>query len=89
MLGGNAGFAAGRAAADRAYAARPGGLGGVRADARAHRAVLGRIVRYLARGHADRLFPDIAPASARETTCTRSRSGRRRSPRLVHVDRDR
>ena len=50
MPGGKAGFVVGRAAAERACAARPGGLDGVRADARAHRAVLGRIVRYLARG---------------------------------------
>ena len=38
----------------------------MRADARAHRAVLGRIVRYLARGHADRQFPDIGTGIPKE-----------------------
>jgi hypothetical protein len=43
-LGGKANFKVDRDAAERAYAAWPGGLDGVRADARAHRAVLGRTV---------------------------------------------
>ena len=49
LLGGRANFAVDRAAAERAYVAWPGGLDGVRADARAHRAVLGRMVQHLAR----------------------------------------
>src|SRR5712692_8288841 len=49
LLGGKANFAVDRRAAEQAYAAWPGGLDGVRADARSHRAVLGRIARYLAR----------------------------------------
>jgi S-adenosyl methyltransferase len=48
LLGGKANFAVDRDAAQAAYAAWPGGLDGVRSDARAHRALLGRVVRYLA-----------------------------------------
>jgi hypothetical protein len=48
LLGGRANFEVDRLAADQAYAAYPGGLDGVRADVRAHRALLGRVVRYLA-----------------------------------------
>jgi hypothetical protein len=47
LLGGKANFKVDREAAERAYAAWPGGLDGVRADARAHRAVLGCVVSYL------------------------------------------
>ena len=86
MPGGTAEFAAGRAAAERAYAARPGGLDGVRADAR--RAVLGRIVRYLARGHADRQFPDIGTGIPKEDNVHEVAQREAPESRLVHVDRD-
>ena len=48
-----------RKATERAYAAWPGGLVGVQADARAHQAVLGRVVRYLAAEAGIRQFLDI------------------------------
>jgi hypothetical protein len=44
ILGTHTNFKVGRKAAERAYAAWPGGLDSVRADARARRAVLGRVV---------------------------------------------
>jgi len=44
LLGGKANFKVDREAAERAYVAWPGGLDGVRADSRAHRAVVGRFV---------------------------------------------
>src|SRR5215475_12149773 len=47
LLGGLANFAVDRQAAERAFASYAGGLDGARADARAHRALLGRVVRYL------------------------------------------
>lgn len=55
-LGDKANFAVDREAAERAYAVWPGGLDGVRADVRAHRALLGRVGRYLAAGPASASF---------------------------------
>jgi S-adenosyl methyltransferase len=80
LLGGKANFSVDRAAAERAYAAWPGGLDGVRADARAHRAVLGRIVRTSRGTRGSDSSSTSAPASPRKETCTRSRSGKRRNP---------
>jgi hypothetical protein len=47
LLGGQANFEVDREAAERAYAAWPGGIDAVRADVREHRAAQGRVVRYL------------------------------------------
>src|ERR1700678_219703 len=66
LLGGGANFVVDRAAADRAYAAWPGGLAGARADALAHRALLGRVVRYLAGEEGVRQFLDIGTGIPRE-----------------------
>ena len=65
LLGGKANFAVDREAAEWAYAAWAGGLDGVRADARAHRAVLGRVVRLLAADAGIRQFLDIGTGSTK------------------------
>ncbi len=49
LLGGHANFEVDRQAAERAYAAWPGGIDAVRADVREHRAAQGRVIRYLVR----------------------------------------
>ena len=59
LLGGRANFAVDRDAAEQAYTAWPGGIDGVRADARAHRALLGRVVAFLAGEAGIRQFLDI------------------------------
>src|ERR1700685_846806 len=50
LLGGQANFEVDREAAERAYAAWPGGIDAVRADVREHRAAQGRVVRSLVGG---------------------------------------
>ena len=66
LVGGSANFRVDREAAERAYTAWPGGLAGVRADALAHRALLGRIVRYLVRDAGVRQFLDIGTGIPKE-----------------------
>src|SRR6266571_5788769 len=66
LLGGKANFAVDREAAERAYAAWPGGLDGVRADARAHRAVLGRVVSFLVEDAGVSQFLDIGTGIPKE-----------------------
>jgi hypothetical protein len=88
LLGGKANFAVDRVAAERAYAAWPGGLDGVRADARAHRAVLGRIVRYLTREAGIRQFLDIGTGIPKEDNVHEVAQREARESRVVYVDRD-
>jgi len=88
LLGGKANFAVDRAAAERAYAAWPGGLDGVRADARAHRAVLGRMVRYLARDAGIRQFLDIGTGIPKEDNVHEVAQREVPETRVVYVDRD-
>ncbi len=88
LLGGKANFSVDRAAAERAYAAWPGGLDGVRADARAHRAVLGRIVRYLARDAGIRQFLDIGTGIPKEDNVHEVAQRAAPESRVVYVDRD-
>ena len=88
LLGGRANFSVDRAAAERAYAAWPGGLDGVRADARAHRAVLGRIVRYLARDAGIRQFLDIGTGIPKEGNVHEVAQREAPESRVVYVDRD-
>jgi len=88
LLGGKANFSVDRAAAERAYAAWPGGLDGVRADARAHRAVLGRIVRYLARDAGIRQFLDIGTGIPKEDNVHEVAQREAPESRVVYVDRD-
>ncbi len=87
-LGGKANFAVDRAAAERAYAAWPGGLDGVRADARAHRAVLGRMVRHLARDAGIRQFLDIGTGIPKEDNVHEVAQREAPTTRVVYVDRD-
>jgi hypothetical protein len=59
LLGGTDNFAVDREVATHAFAAYPGGLDGARADARANRAFLGRVVAHLVRDVGIRQFLDI------------------------------
>jgi S-adenosyl methyltransferase len=88
LLGGKANFAVDREAAERAYAAWPGGLGGVRADARAHRALLGRVIRYLAAEEGIRQFLDIGTGIPREDNVHEVAQRVASDARIVYVDYD-
>jgi hypothetical protein len=88
LLGGRANFAVDRAAAERAYAAWPGGLEGVRADARAHRALLGRVVRYLAAEEGIRQFLDIGTGIPKQNNVHEVAQRVAPEARIVYVDYD-
>ena len=88
LLGGRANFAVDRAAAEQAYAAWPGGLDGVRADARAHRAFLGRVVRYLAVEAGIRQFLDIGAGIPKENNVHEAAQRVAPQARIVYVDYD-
>ena len=88
LLGGKANFAVDREAAERAYAAWPGGLDGVRADARAHRALLGRVVRYLADEAGIRQFLDIGTGIPKEDNVHEVAQRAAPEARIVYVDYD-
>jgi hypothetical protein len=88
LLGGKANFAVDRRAAERAYAAWPGGLDGVRADARAHRALLGRVVRYLAGEAGIRQFLDIGTGIPKENNTHEVAQQVAPDSRIVYVDYD-
>jgi hypothetical protein len=89
LLGGTANFKVDREAAERAYAAWPGGLDGVRADARAHRALLGRVVRYLVREAGIRQFLDIGTGIPKENNVHEVAQREAPESRVVYVDKDR
>lgn len=88
LLGGRANFAVDREAAERAYAAWPGGLEGVRADARAHRALLGRVVRYLAKEAGIRQFLDIGTGIPKENNTHDVAQRVAPEARIVYADYD-
>lgn len=88
LLGGKANFAVDRAAAERAYAAWPGGLDGVRADARLQRAVLSRMVRYLVREAGVRQFLDIGAGIPTEDSVHEVAQREAPGSRVVYADRD-
>jgi hypothetical protein len=88
LLGGKANFAVDREAAERAYAAWPGGLDGVRADARAHRALLGRVVRYLVGEAGIRQFLDIGTGIPKENNVHEVAQQVAPESRIVYVDYD-
>jgi hypothetical protein len=88
LLGGKANFKVDREASERAYAAWPGGLDGVRADARAHRAVLGRVVRYLVHDAGVRQFLDIGTGIPKENNVHEVAQREVPECRIVYVDRD-
>jgi hypothetical protein len=88
LLGGRANFAVDREAAERAYAAWPGGLDGVRADAREHRALLGRVVRHLAAEEGIRQFLDIGTGIPKENNVHEVAQSVAPDARIVYVDYD-
>lgn len=88
LLGGRANFAVDRRAAEQAYAAWPGGLDGVRADARAHRAVLGRVVGHLVDEAGTRQFLDIGSGIPKENSVHEVAQRAAPESRIVYVDYD-
>ena len=88
LLGGTNHFAVDREVAQHAFAAYPGGVDGARADARANRAFLGRVVRYLAGEAGIRQFLDIGTGipSADNTHAVAQQAVS--SARIVYVDND-
>jgi SAM-dependent methyltransferase len=88
LLGGKANFAVDREAAELAYAAWPGGLDGVRADVRSHRALLGRVVRYLAVEAGVRQFLDIGTGIPKEDNVHEVAQRIAAESRIVYVDYD-
>jgi hypothetical protein len=88
LLGGRANFAVDRAAAERAYAAWPGGLDGVRADAREHRALLGRVVRHLAAEEGIRQFLDIGTGIPQQNNVHEVAQQLAPDARVVYADYD-
>jgi hypothetical protein len=88
LLGGRANFEVDRAAAEQAYAAWPGGIDGVRADVRAHRALLGRVVRYLAGEAGLRQFLDIGTGIPKENNTHEVAQRVAPQARVVYADYD-
>ena len=88
LLGGGANFAVDRAAGERAYAAWPGGIAKVRADALAHRALLGRVVRYLVRVAGITQFLDIGTGIPKENNVHEVAQLVAPEARVVYVDHD-
>jgi len=88
LLGSTANYEVDRAAAERAYAAWPGGIEAVRSDVRQHRAALGRVVRFLARDAGITQFLDIGSGIPTETSAHEVARKERPQARVVYVDRD-
>jgi S-adenosyl methyltransferase len=88
LLGGTANFKVDRDAAERAYATWPGGIEGVRADVRTHRALLGRVVRYLVRDAGIRQFLDIGTGIPKEDNVHEVAQREAPDARVVYVDND-
>ena len=88
LLGGRANFKVDREVAERVYAAFPGGIDGVRADVRAHRAALGRVVRYLVRDAGINQFLDIGTGIPKQDNVHEVAQRDAADARIVYVDRD-
>lgn len=88
LLNGKVNFAVDRRATEEAYAAWPGGLDGVRADAHAHRAALGRMVRYLASEAGIHQFLDIGSGIPRQNNVHEVAQHVAPEARIVYVDYD-
>ena len=88
LLGGQANFEVDREAAERAYAAWPGGIDAVRADVREHRAAQGRVVRYLVGGAAITQFLDIGSGLPQGDSVHEVALREVPDARVVYVDRD-
>jgi hypothetical protein len=88
LLGGTANFRVDRDAAERAYTAWPGGIDKVRADARAHRALPGRVVRYLVLEVGIRQFPDIGTGIPKRDNGHEAAQREAPEARVVYADND-
>jgi hypothetical protein len=88
LLGGDNHFAVDREVAEHAFAAYPGGLDGARDDARANRAFLGRVVRFLARDAGIRQFLDIGPGIPDSANTHQMAQAVAPECRVVYVDND-
>jgi hypothetical protein len=88
LLGGRANFEVDREAAERAYAAWPGGIDAVRADVREHRAAQGRVVRYLVREAGITQFLDIGSGIPQENSLHEVALPELPDARIVYVDSD-
>ena len=88
LLGGKANFAVDRKAAQRAYEAWPGGLDAVKTDVRAHRALLGRVVRHLVVDAGVRQFLDIGTGIPKQDNVHEVAQRIAPESRIVYVDND-
>jgi SAM-dependent methyltransferase len=88
LLGGDNHFAIDREVAEDAFATYPGGLDGARADARANRAFLGRVVGLLVREVGIRQFLDIGPGIPDSANTHQLAQAVAPESRVVYVDND-
>jgi S-adenosyl methyltransferase len=88
LLGGRANFKVDRELAERAYTAFPGGLDGVRAGVRDHRAALGRVVRYCVREAGITQFLDIGTGIPKENNVHEVAQRETPAARVVYIDKD-
>lgn len=88
LLGGSANFLVDREAARDAYAAWSGGVAGVKADARAHRELLGRVVRYLVTDKGIRQFLDLGSGIPKQNNVHEVAQRVAPECRIVYVDYD-
>jgi hypothetical protein len=88
LLGGRANFKVDREVAERVYAAFPGGIDGVRADVRAHRAALGRVVQFLVRDAGITQFLDIGTGIPKENNVHEVAQRDVPGARIVYADND-
>lgn len=88
LQGGRANFAVDREAAEQAFGAMPGGVAGVRAEVRAGRAGLGRMVRFLASDAGLRQFLDIGTGIPSPGNTHEVAQAVAPESRVVYVDHD-
>jgi len=88
LLGGKANFKVDREVAERVYKAFPGGIDGVRADVRAHRTALGRVVQFLVRDAGITQFLDIGTGIPKENNVHEVAQRDAPRARIVYVDKD-
>lgn len=88
LLGGHDHFEVDRRTAEHAFAAYPGGVEGARADARANRAFLGRVVRFLAGECGLRQFLDIGTGIPNDDNTHAVTLEVAPDARIVYVDND-
>jgi len=88
LLGGRANYEVDREAAERAYAAWPGGIDAVRSDVREHRATLGRVIRYFVRDAGITQLLDIGTGIPGQDSVHEVAQRETPGTRVVYVDRD-